>query len=74
MFWLVRAAPAHMLRLQNGHFDAPDRLFGSIQESWQLVNSSSTDVKVRRTARRSASMRSSEEQVLLSMASVCSLK
>ena len=31
MYWLVRAAPGHMLRLQNGRFDAPDRLFASIQ-------------------------------------------
>jgi len=45
MYWLLRAAPAHMLRLQNGRFDAPDRLFASIRESWQSVNTSSTDVK-----------------------------
>ena len=31
MYWLLRAAPSHMLRLQNGRFDAPDRLFASIQ-------------------------------------------
>lgn len=31
MYWLVRAAPGHMLRLQNGRFDAPDRLFLSIE-------------------------------------------
>lgn len=31
MYWLVRAAPSHMLRLQNGRFDAPDRLFASVQ-------------------------------------------
>ncbi|GFH12603.1 uncharacterized protein HaLaN_08316, partial [Haematococcus lacustris] len=31
MYWLLRAAPAHMLRLQNGRFDAADRLFLSVQ-------------------------------------------
>ncbi|GAX76319.1 hypothetical protein CEUSTIGMA_g3765.t1 [Chlamydomonas eustigma] len=45
MFWLLRAAPAHMLKLQNGRFDAPDRLFSSIQEAWESVNTSTTDVK-----------------------------
>ncbi|MEW5307948.1 MAG: hypothetical protein WDW36_010315 [Sanguina aurantia] len=45
MYWLLRAAPSHMLRLQNGRFDAPDRMFNSIQESWASVNTSSTDVK-----------------------------
>lgn len=33
MYWLLRAAPSHMLRLQNGRFDAPDRMFNSIQVS-----------------------------------------
>ncbi len=47
MYWLLRAAPAHMLRLQNGRFDAPDRLFHSLRESWESVNNSTTDVKVR---------------------------
>jgi factor associated with neutral sphingomyelinase activation len=28
MYWLVRAAPGHMLRLQGGRFDAPDRWVG----------------------------------------------
>lgn len=46
MFWLVRAAPAHMLRLQNGRFDAPDRLFCSVREAWEGVTSSNpADVK-----------------------------
>lgn len=35
------------LRLQNGRFDAPDRLFNSMQEAWESVNTSSTDVKVK---------------------------
>ena len=38
MYWLVRAAPAHMLRLQNGRFDTADRLFVSLNESWASVN------------------------------------
>eukprot|EP00955_Chlamydomonas_euryale_P034403 349781-Chlamydomonas_euryale.AAC.3 len=45
MYWLLRSAPAHMLRLQNGRFDAPDRLFCSLRESWDSVLSSTTDVK-----------------------------
>ena len=45
MFWLVRAAPAHMLRLQNGKFDAPDRLFCSISEAWDSVLANQADVK-----------------------------
>eukprot|EP00884_Botryococcus_braunii_P015365 jgi/Botrbrau1/2511/Bobra.0079s0003.1 len=45
MYWLVRAAPAHLLRLQTGRFDAPDRLFFSIKESWTSVLTGTTDVK-----------------------------
>jgi hypothetical protein len=45
MYWLVRAAPAHMLRLQSGRFDAPDRLFASIADSWRSASSGPTDVK-----------------------------
>jgi hypothetical protein len=45
MFWMVRAAPGHLLRLQGGRFDAPDRLFCSIKEAWDSVTSSTADVK-----------------------------
>ncbi|XP_057822900.2 uncharacterized protein LOC131035250 [Cryptomeria japonica] len=45
LYWLVRAAPAHMLRLQNGRFDAPDRLFVSMEESWENVLSNAADLK-----------------------------
>ncbi|KAK9828528.1 hypothetical protein WJX72_000603 [[Myrmecia] bisecta] len=45
MYWLVRAAPGHLLRLQNGRFDAPDRLFHSISGSWESVLSNPADVK-----------------------------
>ena len=35
MSWLLRAAPAHMLRrLQSGRFDAPDRLFSNVAAAW----------------------------------------
>lgn len=45
LFWLVRAAPCHMLRLQTGRFDAPDRLFCSVKDSWESVLSNPADVK-----------------------------
>jgi factor associated with neutral sphingomyelinase activation len=34
-----------MLRLQNGKFDAPDRMFNSVQEAWDSVNSNPADLK-----------------------------
>eukprot|EP00887_Chlorella_sp_A99_P007641 scaffold20.g7641.t1 len=34
-----------MLRLQNGRFDAPDRLFWSVADTWRSVTSLPTDVK-----------------------------
>ena len=45
LFWLVRSMPAHMLRLQNGKFDAPDRSFTGIQDAWNSVYNSPTDLK-----------------------------
>jgi factor associated with neutral sphingomyelinase activation len=33
--YLVRSHPLYMLRLQNGRFDAPDRLFYSIKKDWK---------------------------------------
>ena len=45
MFWMVRAAPGHLLRLQGGRFDAPDRLFASLAEAWDSVTGASADVK-----------------------------
>ena len=45
LYWLLRAAPAHHLRLQNGKYDAPDRLFHSVAESWESALTSSADVK-----------------------------
>jgi factor associated with neutral sphingomyelinase activation len=34
-----------MLRLQNGKFDAPDRMFWSISDTWFGVLHSAADVK-----------------------------
>ena len=34
-----------MCRLQNGRFDAPDRMFCSIPDSWDSVMSNPADVK-----------------------------
>ena len=45
LYWLLRAAPAHHLRLQNGKYDAPDRLFHSVAEAWESALTSSADVK-----------------------------
>ncbi|KAK2075812.1 hypothetical protein QBZ16_001553 [Prototheca wickerhamii] len=45
LYWLVRAAPGHMLRLQNGRFDAPDRLFRSVAGAWRGVLEHPADVK-----------------------------
>lgn len=45
MYWLVRAAPGHLLRLQNGRFDVADRMFYSIPDSWDSVTSNPADVK-----------------------------
>eukprot|EP01018_Ginkgo_biloba_P006467 Gb_16217 [translate_table: standard] len=38
-------APAHMLHLQNGRFDAQGWLFVSMEESWKDVLSNATDLK-----------------------------
>jgi factor associated with neutral sphingomyelinase activation len=48
MFWLVRQAPGHMLRLQNGRFDSADRLFYSVGATWNSVTGRNhADVKVK---------------------------
>lgn len=43
--FLVRVVPGAMLRLQNGRFDAADRLFNSVADAWGSVANSTTDVK-----------------------------
>ncbi|KAH3744075.1 protein FAN [Pelomyxa schiedti] len=45
LYFLVRRVPEYMLRLQNGKFDNPDRLFASIAETWQSCLTNPTDVK-----------------------------
>jgi len=45
LYYLVRQAPEYMLRLQSGRFDAPDRMFHSISETWQGVLVNPSDVK-----------------------------
>jgi factor associated with neutral sphingomyelinase activation len=43
--YLVRAAPAAMIRLQNGRFDTADRLFNSMADAWRGVCTAQADVK-----------------------------
>eukprot|EP00026_Physarum_polycephalum_P001800 Phypoly_transcript_01803.p1 GENE.Phypoly_transcript_01803~~Phypoly_transcript_01803.p1 ORF type:complete len:984 (+),score=105.94 Phypoly_transcript_01803:185-3136(+) len=45
LYYLVRQAPEYMLRLQNGRFDAPDRMFHSLEETCVSVLNNPTDVK-----------------------------
>ena len=45
LFFLVRTIPEFMLCLQNGKFDAPDRMFDSIQDAFTSVLNAPTDVK-----------------------------
>ncbi|XP_063900802.1 protein FAN-like isoform X4 [Zophobas morio] len=45
LYYLVRKVPEYMLCLQNGKFDHPDRLFSSVQKTWENVLKSPTDVK-----------------------------
>jgi hypothetical protein len=45
LHFLVRSAPEYMLCLQNGKFDAPDRSFLSIAESWESCLNNPADLK-----------------------------
>ena len=45
LYWLLRALPLHHLKLQNGRFDAPDRLFHGVAETWESALRSTADVK-----------------------------
>ncbi|EGB11141.1 hypothetical protein AURANDRAFT_22311, partial [Aureococcus anophagefferens] len=45
LFFLVRCVPEYMLCLQNGKFDAADRMFDSVRDAWTSVRSASTDLK-----------------------------
>jgi len=44
IYWLLRSMPERMLRLHNGHFDAMQRLFRSVKESWVSVNESTASL------------------------------
>lgn len=45
LYYLVREAPEYQLRLQNGRFDHPDRIFRSIADTWASVLTNSADFK-----------------------------
>ena len=45
LFFLVRCVPEYMLCLQNGKFDAADRMFDSVKDAWTSVRAASTDLK-----------------------------
>jgi hypothetical protein len=45
LFYLVRVAPEFMLCLQNGKFDAPDRMFHSVREMWLSCLNNPADLK-----------------------------
>ncbi|RLN72548.1 hypothetical protein BBJ28_00019162 [Nothophytophthora sp. Chile5] len=45
LYYFVRMAPEYMLCLQNGKFDAPDRLFQSIASTWSSCNTNHADLK-----------------------------
>eukprot|EP00547_Thalassionema_nitzschioides_P013532 CAMPEP_0194248144 /NCGR_PEP_ID=MMETSP0158-20130606/17690_1 /TAXON_ID=33649 /ORGANISM="Thalassionema nitzschioides, Strain L26-B" /LENGTH=1284 /DNA_ID=CAMNT_0038984355 /DNA_START=239 /DNA_END=4090 /DNA_ORIENTATION=+ len=45
LYYLVRCRPEHMLCLQNGKFDTPDRMFHSMQHCWNCALTNHADVK-----------------------------
>lgn len=45
VFYLLRSCPNLMLRLQNGRFDVPERLFSSVGGAWASVTKWNSDVK-----------------------------
>ena len=45
LYYLIRGAPEHQLKLQAGRFDAPDRQFCSIADTWESVTGTGPDVK-----------------------------
>jgi len=45
LFFLVRAAPQHQLKLQAGKFDSPDRQFHSVGGAWGGVTGNGADLK-----------------------------
>jgi len=45
LHYLVRVAPEFMFCLQNGKFDAPDRMFYSMKDTWDSCMQNPTDLK-----------------------------
>ncbi|KAL3794217.1 hypothetical protein ACHAW5_000181 [Stephanodiscus triporus] len=45
LYYLLRVLPEHMLCLQNGKFDVPDRLFHCIDATYKSILSNPADVK-----------------------------
>eukprot|EP01038_Epipyxis_sp_PR26KG_P015463 gene15463-20862_t len=45
LYYLVRVAPEYMLCLQNGKFDAPDRMFHSVASNWDSCLNNPADLK-----------------------------
>jgi factor associated with neutral sphingomyelinase activation len=45
LYLLVRVAPEYMLCLQAGKFDAPDRMFHSLSETWESCLQNPADLK-----------------------------
>jgi factor associated with neutral sphingomyelinase activation len=45
LYYLVRSMPEHMLLLQNGKWDSPDRMFHSIAHTFQCALRNHADVK-----------------------------
>lgn len=60
LFYLVRMAPSYMLCLQNGKFDAPDRLFRSMDATWKSCLTNHADLKELIPAFFDTSMRSED--------------
>lgn len=46
LYYLVRVAPEHMLCLQNGKFDATDRMFNSMSETWESCLTNPGNIKI----------------------------
>ncbi|GMI35095.1 hypothetical protein TrRE_jg4165, partial [Triparma retinervis] len=44
LYWLVRVMPEHVICLQSGRFDEPDRIFRSVEASWGVLGGGA-DVK-----------------------------
>ena len=45
LYYLIRSMPEHMLCLQNGKFDAPDRMFHGVNQCFSCVLTNHADLK-----------------------------